>query len=634
MKAMTSRRVARWCLAILLTAAMAVGGCKKDEPQAPATPAKAEKAGEAKGGEAKGGDEKGGEAKGGDEKGGEAKGGEAAAPAAVATPDSVILYAGVKSLDDFTTRISSVIDKVKPMPGLSAIIAGALSKELGVTNMDWLDTSKPIRVVVANPKESGKPALLTFPMKSREAFEKALPEAREAGGDGAAFKYQAGSRDAYVSYAGDYAVFARDAKVFDRAKGFVEGGLAKYQPNDLFEVTFAVGNITRIFADELKQARGGMGQMMAANQAGNPFQASAEIMQKEVDMLFDLLEQLDTASISARIDGDHVKIPFSIRAKDGTSVATFIKGAKGRSLSLLDYIPSGSYFAFGANMDPAGFSEWNQLGIGMLAEILKLSDAEKTKIGELMQKGMESQTGESMMAFYKEGSLALSLLAVGGAKDGKKLRDVTYEMYGLLWSKLIDMVKAEAGALPPEVDLSSFPKAIESLGKLAEPMGIGVKIGSEEYAGAPIDTLTITIDYAKFPLAQEDPKATEVMKAIVGDKIVLAAGYGKDRYAMALGPEAVARVKEVIDGKKGGAPAAVKTAVEHGVRGAAMLFYISAVDGLKAFAAVPELAPMREKIRGMVSSNGAAFSMGGDGTALSAVLDIPVSHVQEVLKLQ
>ena len=629
MKRMTTRGVARWCLAALLTAAMAVGGCKKDggEAATPAGPATAAKTGEAKPGEAKPGEAKP-----------EAKAGEtrAAAPATIAVPDGVIMYGGIKSLDDMTTRISSVVDKVKPMPGLGMIITGALSKELGLSSMDWLDTSKSARFAVWNPKEGDKPIVMLYPMKSKEAFEKSLPETREAGADGNAFKYQAGSRDAFVNYSGDYAVFARDAKGYDRMKGFVDGGLSAYQPTDVFELTIVVNNVTRIFGDEMKELRGQVAKMMAGDMAMSPLMASPETMRKQVDMMFDLVDQLDVATISARIDGDHIKVPFHLKAKDGSEMSKFFDAARNRSLTLLDYVPVGSYLVVGSNMDPTNFGEWNDLGITVLAEALKLSDADKTKLTGLMKDAMAAQTGESMFALYKDGALSLSMLAVGGAKDGKKLRDTTYEMYGMLWSKLIDLVKGEMGGdLPPEFDLSSFTKAIESLAVIAAPMGVTLKVGSETYNDAPIDTLEISVDYAKFPLAQEDPKAVEVMKAIVGDKVVLAAGYGKERYAMAMGPDAVARIKEVLDGKKSGAPVALKTAMEHGVPGAAMMFYVSAVDGLKAFSALPELASMRDTIRGMSAANGATFSFGSaSGGGVSAVIDVPLSHIQEVMKLQ
>ncbi|GMV41249.1 MAG: hypothetical protein AMXMBFR64_29650 [Myxococcales bacterium] len=635
----------RWCLAALLTAALAVGGCKKDPP---AAPAEAPKAGETKapekGGEAKA-PEKGGEAK-APEKGGEAKAPEKApdkagderpaVPATVSVPDGVILYGGIKSLDDLTARISSVVDKVKPMPGLGMVITGALSKELGLSSMDWLDTSKPARFAVWNPKEGGQPLVMAFPMKSREAFEKALPEARESGAEGNAFKYQAGMKDAFVNFAGDYALLARDAKAYDRLKGFAEGGLAAYKPNDAFEITIAVGNLTRIFSDELKQARGEMAKLMASDMAMSPFAGSAASMNTQIDLMFDLLDQLDQATISARIDGDHVKMPFALKAKDGSSMAKFFDATRDRKLTLLDYVPAGSYLVVGASMDPAGFGEWNELGMKMIAEMFKLTGEEKAKLDTLMKGAMAAQTGESVFALYKDGALALSMLAVGGATDGKKLRDLSYEMYGMLWTKVVDLIKAEAGAeLPPEFDLSSFSKAIESLAAVAEPLGVTVKVATEEYNGATIDSIAITIDYARFPLAQEDAEAAAVMKAIVGDKIVLAAGYGKERYGMAMGPDAVARVKDVVDGKKGATPVAIKTAVEHGVPGASMLFYLSAVDGLKAFAALPQLQPMSDTIRGMSAASGAAFSFGSaSGGGLSAVIDVPMSHVQEVLKLQ
>jgi hypothetical protein len=620
--------VVPWSLALLLMAVLAIGGCKKDTAPEGAAPAKKEGAAQ----EAGKGEVKRGEGEGKTPEAGK----ENRAAQNVATPDGVIAYGGISSLDDATTRISGVASKVSPtpIPPLGTLATSWLQKEFALTSMEWLDTTKPVKFAAMDPKANKDAAFLMFPVKSREAFEKALPEAKEANAEGNAFKYEAGFRPGYVNFAGNYAVFSRDAGLFAKGKDFLEGEFAKYEPKDPFEMVFKVGNLTRIFSDEMKGVRTQMAQEMARDTAASPFGGSAEMMKEQVDMLFDFVDQLDTAAVSARIDGDHVKLPFYLTAKSGSRVGEFFAAQTGRKVDMLAYAPKDSYLIFGGNFDPAKFSDWNELSMELLTEMLKLTPDEKTKLSDLMKRSMEAQTGESVVALHKDGQLALAMLAVGGAKDGKKLRELTYEVYGMLWTKVVDLIKAEAGTeLPPELDISTFPKAVESLAKIAEPMGISLKLAQETHGDAPIDVIEIKIDYAKFPLAQEDPKAAEAMKALVGDKVVIAAGYGKDVYAWSMSPDAVARVKSVLDGKKGEVPAGVKAAIENGVPGASMVVYLSAVDAAKAFAAVPDLAPMRETIAGLKADSGAAFTFGGAQGGLQAILDVPVSHVQEMMKL-
>lgn len=640
----------RSCLAAALALALAVGGCKK-EPAPAAPPAKTSVTA-AKGTADKGAADKGTPAEPGKtgatgetpekkapEGGASAesptgRAAEAPTSAPIVVPADVAAYGGIRGLDDFVTQTTTVVDQIKPVPGLGLLFSAGIAKTFGVGGVDWLDTSKPIRVAIANPKDSPKPAVIAFPMKSREALEKALPAEREAGADGAAFKYKAGSNDAWISFAGDSVIFARDPKVLTRLQPFVAGPLASWSPTDAFELKVSIANLTTMFAPEIEKVRAKVTEKVAGRAADIPFPEVAEWLQKAVTWTFATVAELDTATLGVRIDGDHVMFPLTLHAKAGSALEKTFTGEHGRALTLLDYAPATSWFAIGASGDPKAGAGWSEIAIALLAEGMKLPAEDKAKLLGLVKTSSELQTGETAIALSRDGSMSLAALVVGSTKDGAKLREAMLGATSMLWSKGAERVAAEKGPIPPGVDISTFQKAIESVGVLAAPVGVTMTLGSEPHADGPVDFLTIKVDYTKMPVAQGDPQEIEVLKSVIGDTITIALGFGKERYALAIGPDATARVGAVIDGKTAGAPA-VRTTVSHAVPGACFLAYLSLTDALKAFASLPDFKEKREVIAAMTAAGGSAISVGSaPRNGLQLILDISLPDMQQMMKLQ
>ena len=658
-------RTTTWCVCTLMAVALAMTGCKKDgAPAAPAgaqgakttaadpakadptkaDPAKAPEADPAKAPEAdpaKADPTEAPEADSAKAPEGEPTKAPDTATAVVTIPDNVIAYGGIKSLDDLSARVTSVANEIKPTPGLDAVMSGAIAKGLGLSSLDWLDTSKPIVFAVSNPKESDAPFALVLPMKSKEAFEKALPEAHEAGVDGAAFKYKQGASDTFVSYAGDRVVIAEDAKAAQQLRGFIEGGLAAYAPQSTLEVTVSIANSNRIYAAEVAAARASMTERTAlakhleGDPAGSPLNDAIGALGDDLQWFFDLVPQIDAATFALRLDGDHVMLPLTITAKKDTALDTLLDTARGPSLTLLDYVPATSYLVLGANVDPAKLAKWTDLGFSLLAAKMKLTDEDTATMRALLQKTSALQTGETVVAFHKDGPAALSMLVLGGTTDGAKLREASVELYGMLWTKGIEYMKATEGGPKKDLDLSTFPKAIEALSVMAAPLGVTLALTSEAKGEGTIDALSIGIDYAKLPVTTDNPKEAAVMKAVFGERIVIAVGHGKERRAIAVGADATARVTEVLEGKKTAPSPALKMALAHAVPGSSLLLYVSVIEGLKAWSALPDLAPLASRIAAMSAPNGAAISVGSvSGGGLQTVIDIPVSHVKQLMTLQ
>ena len=88
---------------------------------------------------------------------------------AVAMPAGILGFAGAKSMDDLTGTITSIATKFAPELGamigaqLPAMLQGQV---LGVKNLSWLDSKKPIKMVVLDYKQFKKPMVILLPIKT------------------------------------------------------------------------------------------------------------------------------------------------------------------------------------------------------------------------------------------------------------------------------------------------------------------------------------------------------------------------------------------------------------------------------------------------------------------------------------
>ncbi|NUN15958.1 MAG: hypothetical protein HUU55_20215 [Myxococcales bacterium] len=551
----------------------------------------------------------------------------------VDAPDNIIFYGAAKSFDELANKVSEIVSKVQPVPGLAKVFEDGFQREFGFTNLDWLARDKPIVLSGWNPKEIADGAILIVPTKGKDAFVSALPETKQADADGNQFKFGNGTKDYFANLIDDNAVITVDAGIYAKAKTFIEEKLNTYSPGNTIELTIEVGHLTTIFKDEIAQSRTQMEADFGGDGSMPP--GVAAILKEEIAMLYSFLESVDTLAVVARSQGEHVFLGFDTVAKPGTGVVTFVESLKGRSLELGEKIPAMTYLAFVGNYDIGKFSDsgWMKLGIEALTEALKLTADDKERLASLQREAMALQTGAFMMAVHGTGSKAFAMSGLGNVQDGAKFREKTFELYNLLWNRAVDRLKAEAGGeIPPQIDLSSFEAALRSIGTVTAEMGVTLTLASSDEEGIKTDVVTVTIDWEKFPLAKEEPEIAGVIKALLGDTLQFGLGVSAKQYAMHVGPDAKAAIRAAL-AAGGTAPAAYTETTRHGVSSTAMLAYISVIDGLKAFSALPQLDSVREAIGKLEAKNGVGISMAaGEGTELRLLLDVPMDHVAAVVR--
>ena len=236
---------------------------------------------------------------------------------AVALPTGILGFAGAKSLDDLTGTIGAIATKFAPELGamigaqIPALLQGQI---LGVKNLSWMDTQKPIKVVVLDYKQFKRPMVVLLPVKAKDLLTAALPDNKTAGAPDNETKFaQANGTPTFVNVVGDYAVFTTDEKAFATAKAFLEGDFARYAFTDPLDVQVSSANLQLVAATELASVKETLAQNLAAAPATSAMPGMSDLIQKEVDMLLDVLKQTQTLRATLLWDNADLTIATSLK---------------------------------------------------------------------------------------------------------------------------------------------------------------------------------------------------------------------------------------------------------------------------------------------------------------------------------
>lgn len=560
----------------------------------------------------------------------------AAAVTPAAIPADIIGYISISSFDNLVATAKTITDRVNPMPMLDQMMLEGLKGSLGFKDLNWLDRTKPMRLVLLNPKVYPQAAVLVLPATSQDAAKAALPDTKKENDAGNQYSMTPSFQVQYVNLLANAVVVTQAPEAFAKAKDFVEKDLATVTTKDVLESTWALDNINIIYKTEI-DALEAQTKQLAASPAMMPIPGVGDLVAREYEMIFGAVREMQRADVAIQFADDVLRLPITLTSSPTSGLAKFAAAMHGRTSTLVDVLPAGSYVVMGGNIDPKSMAAWAELGMTFITQGLKLPEADAQKVRTLYEQNLALQTGDFAMAFYRQGNFAFAVDSVSGTTDGAKLREATFATYELLYTKLVEMGKALATEnnqpIPPQIDLSSFPKAIQSLGTMLAPMGITLALQSEDYKGTKIDVLDLKLDFTKLP--NVSPSDAQVVQAIVGDHVQLALAFGPTQMLFSMGPEAVARIKQTLEGAKPLAadPSFAKTRSNLQTAGG-FSFYVDPVAGVKAFAAIPDLAAVRPAIEGMQSKGGVALSaQARSANQVAFVLDVPLTPIVELVKV-
>ncbi|MCA9546690.1 MAG: hypothetical protein KC613_19930, partial [Myxococcales bacterium] len=524
-------------------------------------------------------------------------------------PASVILYGGTGPLQEAIGKLVGLAKKATPqVPDLSQAVAPAFQNEWRLKDPNAVDTKKPLRFAVFDPKAYGPlPTALIVGMSSQDAFVKALPEhdqkKDDAGNAWSYKKFKGASRPIYVNFIGDSAVVTRHPDAFPKHKAFLEA-LAKAPMAGVGTAWIEVDHLTTIFKGELdagfKQMEGAM-QMAAQMQPGG--EASAAMVKTMATWIQGAIGDAAQARITLEDRPDGARLSLSADAKPGSKLAQQLTAIKGTGAhQLLAKVPGDSVAVVTMAGDPTALKD---LARGMMN--LFLADAifggDKAKAEPYlvaMEEYMAATTGELAFAAFP-GSNGVEMGMMFGVKDAAKVRSSFEKFRGLY-----DDPAAKA---------------------YYEKMGMTMSWQPDAYEVAGTKASIISTQMTNLP-----PQAAQMM-AMMGDFMTQHFAVTDEVGVMVYGKEAKPVMEGLLTGKvKGGADAipSVKRALGEAAPKALFFAWINPI-ALARSIKLGGMNPMAAMLADVKAENGLAISVASEGAGMQLVIDVPLDLVKEGL---
>ena len=632
----------RWIVAAGAMSIALASGCKKDAPPAPPAAPAAPKTEEPKAPEAVKPAEAAPEAAKPAEPAPEApKPVEPAPTAAVApaaggqlgaglaeAPADVIAVVSVPGVDALWNIVSAKAGKFGvPLPlGKDQILEQAKAA-IGLTTIDWLDTSKPAHVIVLNPKTVTGGSLILIPVTDKDKALAALPADKKENDQGNAWSFTIAGKPAYLNVIDGYVTVSPAANAFGLVKDFV-GSVAAFSPSGEFDARVAAGNLKTLFGDELASARAQMDSlksMAKAQLSGNPEAGIPPAipglsgLESIVDWAFDFANTMidETTGLALSFDLDdagHFSVPMSVRYTADGKIAAFAKAMEGADLSFVSAAPASSYVVIGTEIDPQSMAGMMDFASNMLATVLSLTDEEKAAAKKLMEELLALSGKKTWMSFYPDAKFPLAMVGAAHVTDAKAYQE-KYDAYlGMLFTKAMAKLKDQ---LPPQFQqapIDSFSKLIETAGSITAPLGVTLTAGYGDVDGINTWKLSIVVDIEKVK-AMAGEKGEEVQKLTdaLGNKLEIAMAYGTDKVGMAFGPNAAAQAAAAAKGTLVGGTDASKIA-----KGTACWMQIDAGKAVAAWRPMLEAIGQAADLPTIAEGTTGGFAFGATDGAVTA----------------
>lgn len=476
---------------------------------------------------------------------------------ALPLPEDVVAYGGLKSFDNFVSTVTNIVQQFSPeaAPTLNAQMSALLQGQLlGVRGLTWFDTSKSLLFIVLDYKKFENPLVLVLPLKGKpDELKAALPENKADASPDNQFRYSTLlGEQIFVNVLGDKAVFTFHDKAFAVAKPFIEGPAGRLRYQELVDVQFSVQNFRRIAGDDLKDLREEI--VSERPPAGFALPGVKELFLKEMDMVFDLLEQSEVARLTLSFDGSNLVMHASAKVVEGRTLGSFAQSTKERKITLHKSLPAGGWLVGAGNVDPKLFEGWFRLGFDFYSAFLELNEEDKKKLEQLFGQALELQTGESAFYIGKEGELPIRVISITAVRDGEKARANLDQMLTLILARagavMQKAIGAEALDALKKLDFSTPKVFLEGLKPLLADQGVSLALREETIQGVRVSAVELSVDYEKAAKAIP-PKDTEAVKALIGQKVGFAIGSDKSNLYFVIGANAVEDLVKISRGELG-----------------------------------------------------------------------------------
>jgi len=357
---------------------------------------------------------------------------------------------------------------------------------------------------------------------------------------------------------------------------------------------------------------------------------------KWFDQLAALLEEVEVIDVRAGADAERLRLETLVGVKEGGTLRKLVARGEAGGSAAVGLLPPDAWAVMAANIDPNLFQGMKADTAAMFGELTKGSGAPSYDVAALFDAAYDVQTGDSAMALYASEGFPFAIATVLLTKDGAKYGE-TMKKFGELY---LDVVKSSVPQMPgaPPMDFSSWDKLFEGLNSVAGAFGLSIQADS----AGDVSGVRVGLNWNQIPTFG-DPSALERQKKLWGSKWELAFGFGPVVSAICFGPSAFADAQRALEGGSTYADEGFQASV---ARGAAHPFVVAWLDAGRTQKAMADLAEsslmeddgvrakdLGQKLRNAKPGQGIAFTMGGSGTTLQAVLDVPVAPIKDLAQL-
>ncbi|HRE89701.1 MAG TPA: hypothetical protein PK095_11250 [Myxococcota bacterium] len=553
--------------------------------------------------------------------------------ASVATiPEGFVALAGTSDFGALFSTVAGMVSKLEgselPPNALEEFIKSA--KEGAGIDLSWLDTSKPLRFAVPDPKAHENGFLLVLAVMADAKLEPTAFPGATAGADGHWAKVDFQGRELWLDLVDGHLVAASDKSFAKDQEAFVKA-IIGWTPAAPLVMDSSVANLRKTFAQELSSAKE-MAQMLAgmANDPNNPGQGAQ--IQQMADMGFAVVEGLDRLGFAMDPGGEFPRLAVSLTGSPESPVGKLAAETKERKAAFATATPADAWLAIGYDIPGTGYlSNVDSLVDQITSQsdnpvAPKLNDAEKAELKAKLSRIMELQGSQSASWFRQEGDLPFIFEGLSDSPDGAGLSDALVDvgdfLFSKVWVQMRQMMLSQG--LPPD-QLPENMKFSDFVGFFNKNAGMmGINLGTSEASsdkGVKGRALEIGINWSKLPMRDE----AAMLGKLLGDKIGLGFAGHEKLFGFVFGPDAAKRASGLVEG---GAPASTDDAWMMRLSQKPMYFMLRPARVLKVLAAnVPDMKeaqPMVDKL----ADDPLVITGSSDGTTLSFEVQLSAKHIE------
>ncbi len=553
-------------------------------------------------------------------------------------PEDMVAVAGVKSLSQLIAAFSSQAQAIGglevPPDALKSALEG-LKAQTGV-DFAWLDAEKPMQIAVPNPKKYPEGFVAIFPVKEGTKLDvAALPNpAKDAEGHTA--KLDLGGKTLFVDDLGTHVLVTSHGTFKTEFESFFKE-VAAWNPSEPIIIDSSVENLTKIFGDELGEAKKSLTELTGMLTQGADSSQAATLMQA-ADFGFAFIEGTTRMAIALDPTGDFPRLGLAFAGKPESAVGKLVANANGRKVALATTIPAEAWLAIGYNIEGFGYMSNAKDSLDQLLAMpnpvfASFTEADKTELGEKLNKLQELQGTESVTWIRQDGPKPFVLQGIADAKDGPALMQAFFDFGDFFFKKIWTMARPqmlksgqvqEADA-PENLDFRGFAALVS---KVASAMGMSLEVKEAATKnGGTARAVEFGIDWAKIPPAPE----TKLVSNWLGDKL----GFGfaaEGKYlATSLSADAAASAAALLDR---GVPSDAADTWIGKAKDNAFFFLVRPARLLKVLAeALPQMSEKKGVIDTLADEPIALTGM-SDGSMLNFEITLPMSMLKGFAQLQ